>query len=101
MRGLVSLSGLNVGLLLVFLALSAARPVAAAAAPATETPTPIATVNPTYAACVGNCNGDSVVAVNELIAGVNIALGNAAWEPARRSTGMTTAGWRSTSSSPR
>jgi hypothetical protein len=30
--------------------------------------------------CVGDCNDDGVVAVNELITGVNIALGNAAIE---------------------
>jgi hypothetical protein len=28
-------------------------------------------------ACVGDCNGDGVVAINELITGVNIALGQA------------------------
>ena len=28
-------------------------------------------------ACVGDCNGDGSVAINELIGGVNIALGNA------------------------
>ena len=30
------------------------------------------------AECTGDCNGDDVVSVNELVAGVNIALGNAA-----------------------
>jgi len=29
------------------------------------------------AQCVGDCNGDGTVAINELITGVNIALGNA------------------------
>ena len=29
------------------------------------------------AQCVGDCNGDQEVAINELITGVNIALGNA------------------------
>lgn len=38
------------------------------------TPTPTATPAP---ACAGDCNGDGVVAVNELISGVNIALGSA------------------------
>jgi len=28
--------------------------------------------------CVGDCNGDGAVAINELIAGVGIALGNQA-----------------------
>ena len=28
--------------------------------------------------CVGDCNGDGTVAINELITGVNIALGSAA-----------------------
>ena len=27
--------------------------------------------------CVGDCNGDGMVAINELITGVNIALGSA------------------------
>jgi cysteine-rich repeat protein len=39
---------------------------------ATGTPTP----NPTYVACTGNCNADPSVTVDELIKGVNIALGN-------------------------
>jgi hypothetical protein len=44
------------------------------ATPTTET-TPTPTVGP--ASCVGNCNGDSEVTVDELITMVNIALGNA------------------------
>src|SRR5512143_820979 len=32
---------------------------------------------PANAQCVGDCNGDGMVAINELILGVNIALGNA------------------------
>ena len=43
---------------------------------ATGGPTPTPTVPPT-GACVGDCNGNGVVAINELIVGVNIALGNA------------------------
>ena len=39
------------------------------------TPTPTATPAP---ACNGDCNGDGSVAINELISGVNIALGSAA-----------------------
>ena len=39
------------------------------------TPTPTATPAP---ACSGDCNGDGTVAINELIGGVNIALGSAA-----------------------
>jgi len=39
---------------------------------ADPTPTPTATPAP---ACAGDCNGDGVVAINELILGVNIALG--------------------------
>jgi hypothetical protein len=60
--------------------------------PSGDTPTPTATggvVNtptvtrtqgtpPTPGACVGDCNGDGMIAINELISGVNIALGNAA-----------------------
>ena len=49
----------------------------------TETPTPL---EPTATAlettipppCIGDCNGDRVVAINELVIGVNIALGPAA-----------------------
>jgi len=40
------------------------------------TPTP--TVSPTPIACVGDCNHNGIVTVDELIRGVNIALGNAA-----------------------
>ena len=39
----------------------------------TPSPTPTATPPP---ACVGDCNGNGTVTVNELIVGVNIALGN-------------------------
>ena len=52
------------------------------------TPAPTATVTPTSAStptptpgpadCAGDCNGDGQVSINELIQGVNIALGNAA-----------------------
>jgi hypothetical protein len=38
-------------------------------------PTPTAT-NPPTGACIGDCNDDGEVAVNEMISGVNIALGN-------------------------
>ncbi|MEO8602443.1 MAG: hypothetical protein ABI629_07705 [bacterium] len=41
------------------------------------TPTP---TQPSNAACVGDCNDDGTVAVNELITGVNIALGSASIE---------------------
>jgi hypothetical protein len=42
---------------------------------ATSTPTPTATQNPTLVVCVGNCDGSAAVTVDELIRGVNIALG--------------------------
>lgn len=44
--------------------------------PGTETPTPEATATATVGAggCVGDCNADNKVVVNELITGVNIAL---------------------------
>jgi hypothetical protein len=42
---------------------------------ATSTPTPTATQNPTLVACAGNCDGSPAVTVDELIRGVNIALG--------------------------
>jgi len=51
--------------------------------PSTQTPvvptptfTPTATPGTPAAGCVGDCNGDAVVAIGELIRGVNIALGN-------------------------
>ncbi|MBX3027288.1 hypothetical protein KF840_20515 [bacterium] len=43
-----------------------------------DQPTPTPTVTPLPAACAGDCNGDGTVAINELISGVNIALGSAA-----------------------
>jgi len=43
-----------------------------------ETPNPTPTPTPTPGSCVGDCNGDGQVTVNELIQMVNIALGNAA-----------------------
>ena len=36
-----------------------------------------ATASPTPGPCVGDCNSNGVVTINELIIGVNIALGNA------------------------
>src|SRR5262245_3841746 len=39
-------------------------------------PSPTPTETPTVVACVGDCNGDGEVGINELILGVNIALGN-------------------------
>jgi hypothetical protein len=38
-------------------------------------PTPTPTVTPAPIACAGDCNGNGEVTVNELISGVNIALG--------------------------
>ena len=43
----------------------------------TATPLPSVTATPGLG-CAGDCNGDGMVPVNELITGVNIALGNAA-----------------------
>lgn len=43
----------------------------------TETCAPTPTVTP-IAACIGDCNGDGYVLVNELIVGVNVALDSAA-----------------------
>ena len=44
----------------------------------TETPTPTATAVPTgtTAACVGDCGGDGMVSISDLVTGVNIALGS-------------------------
>jgi hypothetical protein len=47
---------------------------------ATTTPTPTSTPTPTGTlggSCPGDCNHDGTVSVNEIIQGVNIALGNA------------------------
>ena len=41
-------------------------------------PTPTPTATPGTGTCDGDCNGDGTVAINELISGVNIALGSAA-----------------------
>ena len=41
--------------------------------PATPTPTP-----PPQPACIGDCDGDHMVSVDELVKGVNIAIGGAA-----------------------
>jgi hypothetical protein len=46
---------------------------ATATASATDTPSPVSTVLP---ACAGDCNGNRTVTVDELIVGVNMALGN-------------------------
>ena len=40
------------------------------------TPTPTTTVTPAVGGCVGDCDGNGEVTVNEIISGVNIALGN-------------------------
>src|SRR5262249_7484584 len=47
--------------------------------PATPTSTAAATPTatlPAFHLCVGDCNGDGIVGIEELIRGVNIALGN-------------------------
>jgi Cohesin domain len=41
----------------------------------TATPTRTPTKDPTLVACVGNCNADPVVSIDELVRGLNIALG--------------------------
>jgi hypothetical protein len=46
-------------------------------ATATPSPTASATATAPVSACAGDCDGNGSVAVNELISGVNIALGNA------------------------
>jgi fibronectin-binding autotransporter adhesin len=57
---------------------------------ATATATPTVTLVPTPTAtgpapaCTGDCNGDGVVTVNEIIVGVNIALGNSPLSACRR-----------------
>jgi len=58
-----------------------ATPTETAIRSATATPTPTATEteprpSPTFVACVGDCDGSGGVTVDELVRGVNIALGN-------------------------
>jgi hypothetical protein len=53
---------------------STSTPTATHSATATLTQTP--TLSPTLPPCVGDCNGNHVVTVDELVRGVNIALGN-------------------------
>jgi hypothetical protein len=42
----------------------------------TQTPTTVRTATPTPVPCVGDCNGNGQVTVDELLTMVNIALGN-------------------------
>ena len=51
--------------------------------------------------CAGDCNGDGTVTINELILGVNIALGSAMVATVRRWIATATAQSPSTSSSRR
>ena len=53
-----------------------ATPTASPTLSATPLNTATATATATVLACTGDCNGDRSVAINELIGGVNIALGN-------------------------
>ena len=64
-----------------------ATPTATVTPPPTETHTPVPTLTPTATPspsptptpvpCTGDCNGDGMVSINELILGVNIANGSA------------------------
>jgi hypothetical protein len=51
-----------------------------------QTPTPTATATPLPPICAGDCDGDGVVTIGELVTGVRIALGSFAATSARRST---------------
>ena len=68
-------------------------PVAQASPTPTATPLPTATRTP-GGACVGDCNGDGAVGIDELIKAVNIALGGAALDACtvadRNGNGMVT-----------
>jgi hypothetical protein len=55
----------------------------------TPSPSPAPTATPDAVACAGDCNGDGQVTVNELILGVNIALGS---QPASVCTAIDTNG---------
>jgi hypothetical protein len=61
------------------LAIPTATPTATAAAPTPSLtlapPSPTTTSTPVGQACAGDCNGDGTVAVNELVLGVSITLG--------------------------
>ena len=59
----------------------------------------LATVRAANAQCVGDCDGDGTVAINELILGVNIALGRQPRAAVRRS--RTRRGWWTSRSSSR
>jgi len=73
----------------ITLTVTATRP----AATATRTATAVHTVTATRTTrpCAGDCNGDGEVSVDELVRGVNIALGSA---PARTCAGVDTNGDR-------
>ena len=60
-------------------ATSLAEVTATATQPPTAPPTATRTMGPppTLGACIGDCNGNGEIAINELITGVNIALGSA------------------------
>lgn len=57
-----------------------APPTATATPNATPTHTPVSVGTVEPGSCTGDCNGDGVVAVNELVLAVNIALGTATVE---------------------
>ncbi|MFI5398293.1 MAG: hypothetical protein ACHQ9S_22375 [Candidatus Binatia bacterium] len=61
-----------------FTLLAPAAPTPTIALLPTVTPTPTATLTPTATPtlCVGDCNGDHTVTVDEILTMVNIALGN-------------------------
>ena len=67
-------SWMGVGLLIMSFQIPAAS--AQGAAIPTGAGAPIAAPTPTETVCTGDCNGNGVVTVNEVIVGVNIALGN-------------------------
>lgn len=53
-------------------------------APSTATLTVAVTVNPTFAACAGNCDASTVVTIDELVRAVNIGLGKARLQDCER-----------------
>jgi hypothetical protein len=71
--------------------------------PPSNTANPSASPTPTatpFAGCVGDCNGNGVVTIDELIRAVGISLGLADLDTASPPTAIRTARSRSTSSSP-
>ena len=67
---------LGIGIVISLPDVAAARTAIDSRTPASCAPTSQPTVARTETSCTGDCNGDRSVSVNELVYGVNVALGN-------------------------